>query len=56
MCIRDRLYVLGADSIKNFAMPIIVGLLAGTYSSLVIAGPMWTLLLGKRKPKAKKAS
>ena len=50
------LYVLGADSIKNFAMPIIVGLLAGTYSSLVIAGPMWTLLLGKRKPKAKKAS
>ena len=43
------LYILGADSIKNFALPIIVGLVAGTYSSMVIAGPLWSLLLGKRK-------
>ena len=35
------LYVMGVDSIKEFALPIIVGLVAGTYSSLFIAGPFW---------------
>lgn len=35
------LYVMGVDSIKEFALPIIVGIVAGTYSSLFIAGPFW---------------
>lgn len=35
------LYVLGVDSIKEFALPIIVGIVAGTYSSLFIAAPFW---------------
>lgn len=35
------LYVMGVDSIKEFALPIIVGIIAGTYSSLYIAGPFW---------------
>jgi preprotein translocase SecF subunit len=35
------LYVMGVDSIKEFALPIIVGIIAGTYSSLFIAGPFW---------------
>ena len=35
------LYVLGVDSIREFALPIIVGIIAGTYSSLFIAGPFW---------------
>ena len=35
------LYVMGVDSIREFALPIIVGLIAGTYSSLFIAGPFW---------------
>ena len=35
------LYVLGVDSIKEFALPLIVGLLAGTYSSLFLAGSTW---------------
>ena len=35
------LYVIGVDSIKEFALPIIVGIVAGTYSSLFIAGPFW---------------
>ncbi len=35
------LYIMGVDSIKEFALPIIVGLVAGTYSSLFIAGPFW---------------
>ncbi len=35
------LYVMGVDSIKEFALPIIIGILAGTYSSLFIAAPVW---------------
>lgn len=35
------LYVLGVDSIKEFALPLIVGLLSGTYSSVFLAGSVW---------------
>lgn len=35
------LYFFGVDSIKEFTMPIIVGLLAGTYSSIFMAAPLW---------------
>ena len=35
------LYIMGVDSIKEFALPIIVGIVAGTYSSLFIAAPFW---------------
>ncbi len=35
------LYVMGVASIREFALPIIVGIIAGTYSSLFIAGPFW---------------
>ena len=35
------LYVMGVDSIKEFALPIIVGIVAGTYSSLFVAAPVW---------------
>ena len=35
------LYILGVDSIKDFALPLIVGLLAGTFSSVLLAGPIW---------------
>lgn len=38
------LYIFGTDAIRDFALPIIVGLLAGTYSSLVLAGPTWVVL------------
>ena len=37
------LYVLGVESIKDFTLPILAGLIAGTYSSLFIAGPMGSL-------------
>lgn len=36
------LYVMGVSSIREFALPIIVGIIAGTYSSLFIAGPFWS--------------
>lgn len=35
------LYIMGVDSIREFSLPIIVGIVAGTYSSLFIAAPFW---------------
>lgn len=50
------LYVLGVDSIKDFALPLMVGLLAGTYSSIFLAGSVWVGFksLSKKKKLAKK--
>ncbi len=53
------LYVLGVDSIKEFALPLMVGLLAGTFSSVLLAGPIWAGLKNlargaKRKRKARR--
>jgi len=47
------LYVLGVDSIKEFALPIIIGLIAGTYSSILMAAPFWGFLAGKRRAGAR---
>lgn len=41
------LYVLGVEAIKDFALPLIVGVLAGTYSSIFIASPVWFILKSK---------
>ncbi len=38
------LYILGVEAIKDFALPLIIGVIAGTYSSLFIASPVWYLL------------
>ncbi len=46
------LYLVGVDSIKEFALPIIVGIVAGTYSSLFIAAPFWALWKNSGKKKA----
>lgn len=35
------LYVLGVPSIKDFAFPLMIGILSGTYSSIFIASPVW---------------
>lgn len=49
------LYIMGVDSIKEFALPIIIGILVGTYSSICISAPMWTIIdgisFGRRKLK-----
>lgn len=42
------LLILGVSSIRNFAIPICVGVLCGCYSSVCISGPMWNLLNGKK--------
>jgi len=38
------LYILGVEAIKDFALPLIIGVLSGTYSSIFIASPVWYLL------------
>lgn len=50
------LYVMGVDSIKEFALPIIIGILAGTYSSLFIAGPFWAWWKGGKATASQKKS
>ncbi|MBC5647100.1 protein translocase subunit SecF [Christensenella tenuis] len=50
------LYIFGVPTIKEFSFPIIVGLLAGVYSSVLLAAPMWALLadrFDKKKQNAK---
>lgn len=42
------LYVLGVDSIKEFALPIIVGILSGVYSANMITGYIWAFLEDKK--------
>ncbi|MDY5730587.1 MAG: protein translocase subunit SecF [Eubacteriales bacterium] len=54
------LYVFGVDSIKEFALPIIVGVIAGVYSANMINGYVWaylaeTKLLQRSKKKIKRA-
>ncbi|MGI5849168.1 MAG: protein translocase subunit SecF [Christensenellales bacterium] len=38
-------YIFGVPSIKDFSLPIIVGLICGTYSSIFIASPIWVALM-----------
>ena len=35
------LYIVGVSAIKEFALALMVGVLAGTYSSICITGPLW---------------
>ncbi len=48
------LYILGVDSIKQFALPLIIGIIAGIYSANMINGYVWALLMDLRA-KGKKA-
>ena len=32
---------LGVTSIKEFALPLMVGIVCGTYSSVCVAGSLW---------------
>ena len=47
------LYILGVPAIKEFALPLMVGLMAGTYSSLFIATELWYEMKVRIKQKAK---
>ena len=49
------LYVLGVDTIREFSLPIIVGILSGVYSANMINGHIWAMLEGVLSRKTKKA-
>lgn len=49
------LYIFGVDSIKEFSLPIIIGLIAGTYSSIFLSAPLWALLADAADRRRKKA-
>jgi preprotein translocase subunit SecF len=38
------LIILGVPSVRNFALPIGIGLLAGAYSSITLSGSLWHLI------------
>lgn len=42
------LYIFGVESIKDFSLPIIIGIVAGTYSSVFLSGNIWVLLRRKK--------
>ncbi len=45
------LYILGVTSVKEFALPLIVGIICGTYSSVCITGALWYLMSNRKKAK-----
>jgi len=48
------LYALGVTSIREFALPIMVGIVCGTYSSVCLTGAMWYVFRTKFAKKAVK--
>ncbi len=48
------LTILGVSNLREFTMPILVGLIAGTYSSVFLAAPLWTIFKLKGGKKGKK--
>lgn len=46
--------VYNLDSVKAFAIPMMVGLVSGCYSSLCIAGPLWVMWKKRQEKKEKK--
>lgn len=38
------LFILGVPAIREFALPIIVGIVCGAYSSVCVTGPLWYTL------------
>ena len=45
------LYILGVTAIKEFALPLIVGIVCGGYSSVFITGALWYMMGGKKESK-----
>jgi SecD/SecF fusion protein len=46
------LYVLGVATIKEFSLPLMVGVVAGGYSSVCITGSIWYMMKSRNKENA----
>ena len=44
------LFILGVSSIREFALPLIIGIICGTYSSVCVTGALWFVLREKFPP------
>ena len=45
------LFVLGVSSVREFALPLMVGIVCGGYSSVCITGALWYVMKTKIKKK-----
>ena len=48
------LFLLGVSSIREFALPLMVGIVCGTYSSVCITGSLWYVMTTRKQKKAEK--
>ncbi|MCL2004296.1 MAG: protein translocase subunit SecD [Oscillospiraceae bacterium] len=46
--------ILGVPTVRNFALPIAIGLVAGAYSSIALAGSLWHAISGADKKATEK--
>ena len=46
------LFIMGVSSIRDFAMPLMAGIICGAYSSVCITGALWYVMRTKIKSKA----
>lgn len=49
------LFLLGVSSIREFALPLMVGIVCGTYSSVCVTGALWYVMTMAKNKKAGKA-
>jgi len=47
------LFVIGVPAIREFALPIMVGIAFGTFSSVCITGPLWCVMKAKQAKSTK---
>jgi len=43
------MYFLGPNALKDFALPLLIGIISGTYSSIFISTPLWVLIKNREK-------
>ena len=46
------IYIMGVTSIQEFTLPLMVGLIAGAFSSVFITGSLWYIFKGRSYDKA----
>ncbi|WP_432626855.1 protein translocase subunit SecD [Brotaphodocola sp.] len=49
------LYIMGVSSIREFALPLMVGVVCGTYSSVCLSGSLWYELTVRKNKKVAEA-
>ncbi|HCG35621.1 MAG TPA: protein translocase subunit SecF [Clostridiales bacterium] len=42
------IYIMGTPSVRNFTLPLMIGIVAGFFTSIYLAGPFWSLIRSKK--------